>query len=102
MRRLIVTIIALAVMMVSFATHPNALHGVDNSRLEISHVHDGDDTYSDEVSHQGTHHDHHAEMIFDGGVDFVGSSMKYGRVFDRTTASDVSIALDRPPDSARC
>lgn len=99
---MVLAIAALAVLAVSIDLHPGLSHMTAGALSEISHTHDDDSQNDVEVSHNGVHHDHHTEFALLADLIMVFPSATHEGTPDRTKDRRVSIALDRPPDSARC
>lgn len=101
-RRLISIAIAFAMLLSAFAAHPPRAEAADILVAAITHVHDQGSKDVGTVSHSALHHDHHAEMIHQFAVNFVGTISRPTFSSSQDGARTVQISLDRPPRVASC
>lgn len=101
-RRLMSMAIALAMLLTAFAAHPPRAEAADVLVASITHVHDQGSKDAGNLSHRVLHHDHHAEMIHQLAVDFVGTVSRPTSFSSQDSPRAVQISLDRPPRAAWC
>ncbi|WP_163001478.1 hypothetical protein [Pannonibacter phragmitetus] len=99
---MIIAIVTMVVAAVSIDMHPASAHAPADTIMVLTHSHDERVESGAEHPNKGVHHDHHAELAFDTGIVLLSPLDHHHRHPDQGVSGQLTLTLDRPPQTAQC